>query len=58
VCPSAAKQSPNDTEIASDKEQERPRNDMRLEGKLSKARAVKAGMMSELLMGKIRLNRD
>jgi restriction endonuclease S subunit len=29
-----------------------------VEGKLSKARAVKAGMMSALLGGKIRLNRD
>jgi hypothetical protein len=29
-----------------------------LEGKLSKAWQVKAGMMSELLTGKIRLNRD
>jgi len=29
-----------------------------LEAKLSKAREVKAGMMSELLTGKIRLNRD
>ena len=29
-----------------------------LEGKLSKAREVKAGMMSVLLTGKVRLNRD
>jgi hypothetical protein len=29
-----------------------------MEGKLVKARQVKAGMMSELLTGKIRLNRD
>jgi len=29
-----------------------------LEGKLSKAREVKAGMMSVLLSGKIRLNHD
>ena len=29
-----------------------------LEEKLSKARGVKAGMMSELLTGRIRLNRD
>jgi HAMP domain-containing protein len=29
-----------------------------LEGKLSTARQVKAGMMSVLLTGKIRLNRD
>jgi type I restriction enzyme S subunit len=29
-----------------------------LEGKLVKARQVKAGMMSVLLTGKIRLNRD
>jgi hypothetical protein len=29
-----------------------------LEGKLSKAGLVKAGMMSVLLTGKIRLNRD
>ena len=28
-----------------------------LEGKLSKARAVKAGMMSELLTGRVRLPR-
>ena len=29
-----------------------------LESKLSKAREVKEGMMSELLTGRIRLNRD